>query len=79
MMISVQDSHNTHWDDLNDLLLDNQGNSKNSIADLISNQIISGDVEYDEGIFMADEFKFKSRRSSFEFKNSGLALLWISF
>ncbi len=61
MMISVQDSHNTHWDDLNDLLLDNQGNSKNSIADLISNQIISGDVEYDEGIFMADEFKFKRK------------------
>ncbi|NHM08353.1 ATP-binding protein [Flavobacterium sp. CYK-4] len=61
MMISVGDSHNSHWDDLNDLLLEGQSNYKNDITDIISDQIMKGDVEYDDGIFMADEFKFKRK------------------
>lgn len=61
MMISIEDSYNTHWDDLNTLLTNSQGNSKNFVTDLISNQIISGDVEYEEGVFIADEFKFKRK------------------
>jgi len=59
MMLSIQDSYNEQWDDLNALLLLDNGSFANSIADIISKQIIRGDVEYDEGIFMADEFKFK--------------------
>lgn len=59
MMISVDDSHNQHWEDLNTILLDNDFNNKNSITDIISNQIIKGDVDYEDGIFMADDFKFK--------------------
>jgi len=59
MMISVDDSHNQHWEDLNDLLLDNSFNNRNDITDIISSQIIKGDVDFDDGIFMADEFKFK--------------------
>lgn len=60
MMISIADSHNEYWDDLNALLLENndQGVS-NSITDIISGQIIKGDVESDDGIFLADDFKFK--------------------
>ncbi len=61
MMISVEDTHNNHWDDLKELLLENRSNNKNNITDIISNQIIKGDVDYDEGIFMADEFKFKRK------------------
>lgn len=59
MMISVDDFHNNHWEDLNDLLLDNKIKNRNSVTENISNQIINGDVEYDDGIFMADDFKFK--------------------
>ncbi|ATC37262.1 ATP-binding protein [Elizabethkingia anophelis] len=59
MMISVDDYHNQHWEDLNDLLLDNNSNNRNNITEIISSQIIKGDVDYDDGIFVADDFKFK--------------------
>jgi len=59
MMLSIQASHNEYWDDLNELLLENNDGHNNTISDIISDQIIKGDVEYDEGIFMADDFKFK--------------------
>ena len=59
MMLSIEDSHNEYWDDLNDLLLNDNGSFDNDIAEIISKQIVKGEVEYDEGIFMADEFKFK--------------------
>lgn len=60
MMISVEDSHNQHWEDLNELLLEESDfTNKNEITEIISSQIISGDVEFDDGIFVADDFKFK--------------------
>lgn len=60
MMISVEDSHNQHWEDLNELLLEESNfTNKNEITEIISSQIISGDVEFDDGIFVADDFKFK--------------------
>ncbi|MCQ4142240.1 AAA family ATPase [Chryseobacterium sp. EO14] len=59
MMISVDDSHNQHWTDLNDLLLDSDYKHKNQFTDIISSQIINGDVDFEEGIFLADDFKFK--------------------
>jgi energy-coupling factor transporter ATP-binding protein EcfA2 len=58
MMISVEDSHNEHWEDLNDLLLRTEKNFRNDINDVISGDVISGDVDLDEGIYSADEFKF---------------------
>lgn len=58
MMISVEDSHNEHWGDLNELLLRTEGNFRNDISDMISGDVISGDVAVDEGIYSADEFKF---------------------
>lgn len=59
IMISVED-HNEYWDDLNNLLLDDTINHNNEISDIISSQIIKGDVENEDGIYIAtDELKFK--------------------
>jgi predicted ATPase len=58
MMISVEDSHNEHWNDLNELLLE-KGNKNNHFSSLISEQIIQGDVVLEDGIYSADDFKFK--------------------
>lgn len=58
MMISVEDSHNVHWDDLNELLL-KKGNSHNRLTQIISKEITQGDIVIDEGIYSADDFKFK--------------------
>ena len=58
MMISVEDSHNEHWDDLNELLLE-KGNKNNKYSNIIGNEIIQGDVVLEEGIYSVDDFKFK--------------------
>ena len=58
MMISVEDSHNEHWNDLNELLLE-KGNKNNKYSNIISREIIQGDVVVEEGIYSADDFKFK--------------------
>jgi predicted ATP-dependent endonuclease of OLD family len=58
MMISVEDTHNIHWDDLNELLL-KKANIKNRYSEIISKEIIQGDVEFDETIYSAEDFKFK--------------------
>jgi predicted ATPase len=58
MMISVEDSHNVHWDDLNELLLA-KGNSHSRLSQIISKEITQGDIVIDEGIYSADDFKFK--------------------
>lgn len=58
MMISVEDSHNVHWNDLNELLLE-KGNSNSVFTNLISKDITQGDVVVEEGIYSADDFKFK--------------------
>lgn len=59
MMISVEDSHNSHWDDLNKLLLKKNNNTNNKFTQLISKEITFGDVIIDEGIYSADDFKFR--------------------
>jgi predicted ATPase len=58
MMISVEDSHNIHWDDLNELLL-LKGNNQNMYSQIISKEITQGDVVVEEGIYSADDFKFR--------------------
>lgn len=58
MMISVEDSHNVHWDDLNELLLE-KGSSQSKLTQLISKEITQGDVVIEEGFYSADDFKFK--------------------
>lgn len=59
MMISVEDGHNTHWDDLNELLLKKNINSNNKFTQLISNEITLGDVIIDEDGYSMDDFKFR--------------------
>jgi predicted ATPase len=63
MMLSVEDSHNSHWDDLNQLLLEG-GNSSNKFTQLISKEVIQGDIIADDDIYSADEFKFKREDGS---------------
>jgi predicted ATPase len=63
MMISVEDSHNEHWNDLNELLLE-KGNKNNKYSSIISKEIIQGDVVVEEGLYSADDFKFKRNDGS---------------
>lgn len=59
MMISVEDSHNIWWDDLNELLLAKNINPNNKISQIISKEITQGDIVTEEGIYSTDDFKFK--------------------
>ncbi len=59
MMLLIEDSPNEYWDDLNNLLLDDSKKQSNSISEIISKEITKGEVEYEDGIFVTDEFKFK--------------------
>ena len=58
MMISVEDSRNEHWNDLNELLL-GRDNKNNKYSTIIGSEIIKGDVIVEDGIYSADDFKFK--------------------
>ena len=58
MMISVENSHNEHWNDLNELLL-KKGNKQSIFTQIISNEITNGDIIIGEGIYSTDDFKFK--------------------
>lgn len=58
MMISVEDSHNIHWNDLNELLLE-KGNNNNIFTQIISKEITQGDIVFDENVFATEDFKFK--------------------
>ena len=58
MMLSVEDSYNIHWEDLNDLL-NEKGSHNDSFTKLISKDIIKGNVIVDETNYSTDDFKFK--------------------
>lgn len=60
MMIGVENNHNLYWEDLNNMLLDNNngGAFTNEISSLISSNIIKGDASITDDIFYVDEFKF---------------------
>ncbi|MFY7829973.1 MAG: AAA family ATPase [Flectobacillus sp.] len=59
MMLSIEDSYNEYWDDLNNLLREDKKDTRNVITEIISTQVIQGDVELNEGVFLAGDFKFK--------------------
>ena len=59
MMLSVEDSHNVHWNDLNELLLEKGNHKNNQFTRLISDEIIQGDVVLGEGTFSSEDFVFK--------------------
>lgn len=58
MMISIEDSYNEHWDDLNELL-SKKGNNQSKFSQIINKEIIKGDVVIGEGIYSTNDFKFK--------------------
>lgn len=59
MMLSVEDSHNVHWNDLNELLLEKGNHKNNQFTRLIGDEIIQGDVVLGEGTFSSEDFIFK--------------------
>jgi predicted ATP-dependent endonuclease of OLD family len=59
MMLSDEDSHNVHWNDLNELLLEKGNHKNNQFTRLISDEIIQGDVVLGEGAFSSEDFIFK--------------------
>lgn len=60
MMLSVEYSHNVHWDDLNHLL-EKKGSHKNKLTDLISSDITQGEIIVEAEDFKTGDFKFKRR------------------
>ena len=58
MMFAVESSDNPHWNDLKSLL-HGSGNTSNEISNLISAEIISGDVESVDENYIVNDFKFK--------------------
>jgi len=60
MMIGVEDAHNEHWEDLNEILL-RKGFANNELDKIISSDIIQGDIDVEEGIYSTEEFKFRRK------------------
>ncbi len=59
MMLGVDISDNSHWDDLSQLLLLKDKPNTNKLIGTISKEIISGDVALNENHFSGDEFSFR--------------------
>jgi ABC-type multidrug transport system ATPase subunit len=60
MMFHSDLSDNIHWDDLAELLIKSGNpNERHSIADIISQDIIKGDVGSDDSAFSVQDFVFK--------------------
>lgn len=58
MMFAVESSDNPHWNDLRNLFI-GDGKYSNEISDIISNEVINGDIESSEELFAENNFKFK--------------------
>lgn len=58
MMFAVESSDNPHWNDLRSLFI-GDGKYSNEISDIISNEVINGDIESNEELFAENNFKFK--------------------
>ncbi|MGE9310138.1 AAA family ATPase [Niabella sp. CJ426] len=59
MSLGVVSSDNEYWDDLNELLLEKGKSNFSALSEIISRDIISGDVTVDEGTLASDDFTFK--------------------
>lgn len=59
MMLGEYSDRNSHWNDLNILLHNNKYvNSNNYLTDIISDQILKGDVKYEDDILSSMSFSF---------------------
>jgi energy-coupling factor transporter ATP-binding protein EcfA2 len=59
MMLGEYSDDNPHWNDLNDMLLSNKYTSSNDyITDIISKDILKGDVKFEDDILSSMSFSF---------------------
>lgn len=59
MMLGEYSTDNQHWNDLNEILSSNKYQKKyQTLTSLISNEILKGDVKYDDDILAASSFSF---------------------
>lgn len=59
MMLGEYSSDNQHWNDLNNILSSNKYNKKyQAITSIISNEILKGDVKYDDDLLASSMFSF---------------------
>ena len=61
MMLGIDDSDNEHWNDLDEILFEDRRNINNyqRITNIISSEIIKGDVSYDDDILSTYNFTYK--------------------
>jgi len=59
MMLGIEIIEENHWDDLNELLKQSKSNTFSEFSSLISNEIIGGEAEFDDGFLNANEFVYK--------------------
>lgn len=60
MMLGEYSDDNQHWNELNKIIKNNAyKNNNNQITDIISNEILQGEVTYDDDILSAYDFAFK--------------------
>lgn len=69
-MISISDGHNKHWEDLNEILLEKrvftptlfQDNPlESNVGNIISTEIINGDIDIDDNLYNSEILKFKRK------------------
>ncbi|WPV63753.1 AAA family ATPase [Chitinophaga sp. LS1] len=58
MMFHAETSHNIHWDDLTKVL-EERGDNNHNIAEIISKEIIKGDILTEESTYSPEDFVFK--------------------
>ncbi len=62
MMLGEYSSDNQHWNDLNELLSSNKYQKKDSkLTSLISDEILEGDVKFDDDILASSTFSFRRK------------------
>ena len=61
MMLGIDNSDNEHWNDLDEILFEDRRNINNyqRITNIISSEIIKGDVSYDDDILSTYNFTYK--------------------
>ncbi|WP_426063218.1 AAA family ATPase [Flavobacterium sp. DSP2-3-1] len=59
MMIGVETDENEYWKDLNKILTKKSLNSFSQFSELISKEIIDGDVSFDDSILALNDFSYK--------------------
>ncbi len=59
MMLGIETFEDNHWEDLNNLLKDNESKTFSEFSNLITNEIIGGEAVFDESFLSVNEFVYK--------------------